>query len=1330
MKLKAFIASSVNKLWLSVASIIIIFAFLVIGLRVFLPYLGYYKSDIESFLSEKLGVQVKIEAIDASWEEKGPQFIIKNLVIHDISDESNRQLLQFNDIFIGMDFWQSLLYRQWITHEIKINDSNIHVNIDADIVNQLGVDRDSKNYNKNDFLLDILLGQNDVQLKNITFHLHRKNKVLSKNDNHDVNKNIKTIFKDTSIELNFLNIYNYGELHQIVGELHQEGEGRLLSVLELYGDPRKNNAKAQFYLKSHKISLPELPWIHDFYSGNVEQGLFDTEVLATWSYDGWQNVALSTQLSNLKFAINDKMFRYDDITTALNWIKLDRTTGKTLLKELKVTEKEQSVTRFNDLELTYINHPDKELRIQHSNIQLGQLNSLWALLIQEPHIQKWFLTANPQLNLNSIDITLKHEETIGWFFEKSRIDIAEFIMQRTDSTPSMSPMQGWITLDKKKYDYVFSSKKGEMDYRPLFRSIIPFKQLNISGSYYLNDSGTQLSFKQFLLETKDLKINALGNLNFEYGQDAEISLYTELLKANAKEKSLYLPVKVMSKPLIEFLDNSIKDGEVSFAQLHLQGRLVPNILGQVDTVFEIMGQTKNLDFQYIPGWPKLDRLDADLFFTADSVDIETRKASLWGINITQGKAAIPSFIDKDLKLLLDIQADFDGKNARKFVDSSPLKNILGNILYKVRTEDDLSSQISVDVPLNRTNDFKLKGRLNLKGINVFLPDIQVLAEDVKGQLYFTEKDIAANELIFNSFGGRSRLNIDTLHEEGHDYIHLDFAGKVDIEPIMNWLPLNFTVPATGKTSYLAEGRFCLGGCLGNQIQLSIESTLNNVTVSLPEPLFKSAETPWAFKFNFQQNPLEQKMSFSIDEHVVSFLNYKPSNEGYQMSSGSMMIGNIDTGVQVVEDQLAVNIHFDELSFLEWIGVFNTSIKGNQEKTSNTLESVTYFNVKKLLIGKIALHQVKAELKWLSDNTQLVSFSSDETKGTIKVLSDKKVDVFLEHLSLDLNSLTESESDIKQEGQQHISNVVNTTKDKDNLLETIDFSQWPEISIHCQSCKVNDIDLGEMKMTTSSEGDVFSINGNTMISQLMTAPFELIWDNSKDIQNSRLRMRIESSGFGKLLKHWGVKVDMEQTSGVAGVDLNWMGSPFDFAFQHLSGDTFFNMKKGYIKNFSDQEARVFSLLSVQSIFRRLSLDFEDIYKEGFFYSSMKGKMLVENGVSTIKTFKIDGKAAEVSLSGNINLVNKTLDQQALIVPKVTSSLPILAGWAVEPTTGFFVFLLSKLFKPNIDVITRIEYAISGPFDNVNVVELNKKTKKMKLPKEAKSQEKEEAEKAEK
>ncbi len=96
-------------LLLLVATVIVIVALLVSGLRLAMPHLDSYRSNILQIASNASGMPIKASKLQGKWENFGP-----TLEIHDLNVEmKDSDKLTIARVNLALDVWQSLLHWRW-----------------------------------------------------------------------------------------------------------------------------------------------------------------------------------------------------------------------------------------------------------------------------------------------------------------------------------------------------------------------------------------------------------------------------------------------------------------------------------------------------------------------------------------------------------------------------------------------------------------------------------------------------------------------------------------------------------------------------------------------------------------------------------------------------------------------------------------------------------------------------------------------------------------------------------------------------------------------------------------------------------------------------------------------------------------------------------------------------------------------------------------------------------------------------------------------------------------------------------------------------------------
>jgi len=170
-------------------------------------------------------------------------------------------------------------------------------------------------------------------------------------------------------------------------------------------------------------------------------------------------------------------------------------------------------------------------------------------------------------------------------------------------------------------------------------------------------------------------------------------------------------------------------------------------------------------------------------------------------------------------------------------------------------------------------------------------------------------------------------------------------------------------------------------------------------------------------------------------------------------------------------------------------------------------------------------------------------------------------------------------------------------------------------------------------------------------------------------------------------------------------LNWPGAPWLIALKNLSGDVAIKMNKGRVINLSSDTntqvgfGRMLNIFSLQSIPRRLSLDFSDLFDKGYNFDSASGDFIFRSGDAITQNTKFKGTVAEINAIGRIGFVNKDYDIKLNVTPHVTSSLPIVATIATaNPLAGLAAWVVEKAMNRQVSRLVTYHYSITGPWND--------------------------------
>ncbi|HSD53557.1 MAG TPA: AsmA-like C-terminal region-containing protein, partial [Burkholderiales bacterium] len=205
-----------------------------------------------------------------------------------------------------------------------------------------------------------------------------------------------------------------------------------------------------------------------------------------------------------------------------------------------------------------------------------------------------------------------------------------------------------------------------------------------------------------------------------------------------------------------------------------------------------------------------------------------------------------------------------------------------------------------------------------------------------------------------------------------------------------------------------------------------------------------------------------------------------------------------------------------------------------------------------------------------------------------------------------------------------------------------------------------------------------------------------------LEQTDLEVNIKTSDAGKYLDRFGYVDALAR--GTAGLDasVKWLGPISSIDFASLTGNVTFHAEKGQFVKLKPGIGKLLGVLSLQSLPRRMSLDFHDIFSEGFAFDQINGTAAIAKGLARTEDLKMVGPAATVAITGEADLARETQDLAVRVVPVVGDSVAAAAAVALlNPIVGVGALLAQRLLKDPIGQMLAFQYRITGPWDDPQV-----------------------------
>jgi uncharacterized protein YhdP len=257
---------------------------------------------------------------------------------------------------------------------------------------------------------------------------------------------------------------------------------------------------------------------------------------------------------------------------------------------------------------------------------------------------------------------------------------------------------------------------------------------------------------------------------------------------------------------------------------------------------------------------------------------------------------------------------------------------------------------------------------------------------------------------------------------------------------------------------------------------------------------------------------------------------------------------------------------------------------------------------------------------------------------------------------------------------------------------------PRLLVDIAALRRDDRKLGAIGLSGRPVDAGYVFDTLTLKSDAVELTGKGTWLEQGERQTTGVEATINGGELQQLARLFGSRSAVQGGALSGELKLNWSGSPADFSVESLEGEVQIRARDGRLEKVDEGAGKLLNLFSLNSLQRRLSLDFSDIVKEGFSFNTLEGRIVLTDGDAFTNDFTIAGSSAIISIAGRTGLVKKDYDQLVTVTPQLSSSLPIAGAIAGGPAVGAAVFLAEKLVGKEFNRMTEVQYQVSGSWDN--------------------------------
>ncbi|MEE2025909.1 YhdP family protein [Alkalimonas mucilaginosa] len=1250
-----------HKLWLLLAVSLVLLAALVSILRYSLPYATHYKSGIETFLSSQYGTEVRIGELSANWQAGGPA-----LLLHELEFASDSQQLGFSvaKASIQLDFWRSIRSMQLRSSHVGL--SGVELRLVADHLLAGGDD------NRQEPLTEALEQLFFRQLQQFIIHDSRVRLELA----HSA---------PIWLSVRELSWRNQGLRHQGQGRIAVEGvTGNSLSfVLDLHGE-RLETTFGQLYVQSEQLDIQ--PWLRQFLPELAELEYAHVNLQAWGRVDQGAIQRIQVDLADNTLGWHDQQQQ--------QWLKLSQgqllwyphSSGWSLFSsELQLSDAEQS---YPGIELQ-VHRKQQAVFGQLQQLQLDALQPLIALIAEQRSELAMLARLQPGGQVSKLSWQVQPDD---WQLTAELVDLHS---QPDGDIPGVQQLNGHLVAAAGFAELELHSQDSALLWQGAFSEPMRYQQLQARLQLRQSRNNWQLRVHQLSMQDEQVQADAQLVLNFS--DQPELFLLATADGVAVSNAMHFYPRHYMPASIIDYLSESLQGGEVRHAATLWHGPLASFPFRQQEGVFQSTGQVEQGRMQFQPDWPELTGIAAELWFENSSMQIESRAAHLLGLHISeQVEVRIDDLFQADT-LYIAIETAAEAHEVQALMQQSPLAGSVGEALAYVGLQGPVQSSVQLAIGLQQPS-VRAQGKVRFDGNQAYLRAPELKIEQISGQLQFDNDRIDATELAASWLGLPFALQLTGQQDNEQYELALQLAGQQDAAQLLSKLPITLPELASGDAGWQLQLDVQLPGD-GFAYQAQLQANFDQTELALPAPYAKAAGEEAALEV-WVQGTTEQSLIRAAYSKPLYFQARLQHDSG-AMDQVLLRLGGRHYGT--LEPGLVVDIELEATELMPWFELLLPPLTADTQGTHRlwpALSRVRGRVASMQLTDQLALHQTLFELTPNEEYWGL-QLNGAEVASQWRFYHDwyqRGIEIEMDYLRLKAQSTEQPQTDQQPAAERQPMTWL---------------QQLPPIRLRCQDCSYNSYALGQVQaeLANTEQGlELKRLQADYKRNQLQLSGY---WQPDHGLGQSHFQGQLSSPNFGALLSEYELSSAISGSRADILFDLHWQGSPLQFELASLGGTASWLLGEGSLSEVSDKGARLFSLFSLNSLMRKLRLDFRDVFAKGFYYNRMQGDISLHKGVAQTSNSTIDGVAGNLSMQGYADLVNRKLDYQMTLVPKVTSSLPVIIAWMVNPVSGLAALALDEMFT-SAEVISRVNFTVTGTIDEPIVTEVNRHSTEVPVP----------------
>lgn len=838
--------------------------------------------------------------------------------------------------------------------------------------------------------------------------------------------------------------------------------------------------------------------------------------------------------------------------------------------------------------------------------------------------------------------------------------------------PGFSNLSGSLDMDESGGSLMLSGRNTAFDLPRVMRNPVGFDALEAAASWRVREGRVFLTLSRMSFANSDAAGSVSGSYESIPGGPGRVDLTGGLTRANARAVHLYLP-RIIGDQTHDWLRDALADGQVSDVRLRLKGDLSRfPFADERDGLFQVTARAQGVRLAYAPGWPEASGIAGSIEFRGKRMEIDASQGVISNVRVPRLRAVIPDLLAPEEILELAGEAPAATADVLAFINGSPLGAWTDHFFAAARAEGNGRLALRLSLPLRGGSHVRLAGNYQFFNNTLRLaPEVPVFNQ-VNGRLDFTEKSVSASRITLETLGGPANLSLATQSDGA---LRITATGRMTADGLKDWLPAPWGGALKGQAGW------SLNLALRNRLaNLNIVSDLQGLESSLPPPLAKSAAEAMPLRLERRAvNAQQDSVGLTLGRIVSAQFARRLEGDSLRLEKGTVRLGG-GAAPAPVHPGIWVDGELPELDLDRWRAVLDGGA-GPEFPLAGVNLQLGRLDFLGRRFGHLHVNAWSQGVQWQA------TLAGDEIAGEASWRSHDGG-----RLTARLKRLIVPDR-LPERG-------VAPAGGKDVDL--------PALDVVVDELEIAGLKLGRLEVNAAKKEADWRIDRIRLTNPESVLNASGLWQSWLAQPATRLNLDLDVKDVGRFLARLGHPDRIRRGTARLTGDVGWRGGPASFNLASLSGKLQLEAHSGQFLKVEPGLGKLLGLISLQSLPRRLTLDFRDVFSEGFAFDNIAATATINNGILTSNDFIMQGPAAVVNITGTTDLVRETQNLRVKVVPTVGEGVAVAGAFLGGPVVGVTALLLQKLLKDPVGQLIAYEYQVTGTWDDPKVVKIGQST----------------------